>query len=369
MVAFEEAVSVYDELAKGERRSLAAIFRYAEAPARAREQRLLPSAAAAPRDTLGLAVIGAGNYAKSVLLPALARQPGVARAWLVTANGASARRSAEKHGFAACGTDPETALAAPEVGLVVIATRHDSHAELASRALRAGKAVWLEKPVGLDAAQIEEVSEAARETGGFLAVGYNRRFSRHARAAAAFFAGRRSPLAIRYTVAAGAPPRGSWILDPRVGGGRIVGEACHFVDLCSFLVGTPPVSVSARRLGRDPQVDDSCVALFAFADGSLATLEYLAGAGAELSKERFEVSCEGRSARCENFRTTRLSGRAPLRTFNQDKGQATAIAEVVAAVRAGRPSPFPLAHVTGVSHACFALLASLESGRSEEIPA
>ncbi len=250
----------------------------------------------------------------------------------------------------------------------MIATRHDSHAALASRALRAGKAVWLEKPVGLDAEQVDEVMKAARETDGFLAVGYNRRFSVHARTIAVAFEKRSAPLAIRYSVAAGPPPRGSWILDPAVGGGRIVGEVCHFVDLCTYLVGAPPESVFARRLGRDPQVDDSVVAILGFADGSSASLDYLAMASTDLPKERFEVSAEGRTARCENFKTTHVSGAPVLRTLNQDKGQVAALNEVLAALRGGRRSPFPLAHVAGVSHACFALLASLESGRAESVP-
>ena len=363
---FEEAVTVYEELARGERRSLAAIFRYTETPTRSREQRV---AAPPPveRESVGVAFVGAGNYAKSVLLPALAARPEARRVQLVTASGASARRSAEKFGFALCGTDPDAVFANGEVDLVVIATRHDSHAALASRALRAGKSVWLEKPVGLTAGEVEEVLAAARETGGFLAVGYNRRFSPHARAVAAAFESRRSPLAIRYSVAAGPPPRGSWILDPAVGGGRILGEVCHFIDLFTYLVGAPPESVFARSLGRDPQVDDSVMALLGFQDGSTAMLEYLASAASDLPKERFEVSAEGRTLRCENFKTTHLSGGRRLRTLNQDKGQAVAVAEVLAAVRAGRPSPFPLAQIAGVSHACFALLASLESGRAERV--
>jgi predicted dehydrogenase/threonine dehydrogenase-like Zn-dependent dehydrogenase len=364
---FEEAVSVYEDLAQGQRRSLAAIFRYAETPSSARELRVAARAAAAARESIGVGFVGAGNYAKSVLLPALAARSEARRERLVTAGGASARRSAEKFGFAVCGTDPEAVFTAPEVDLVVIATRHDSHASLACRALRAGKAVWLEKPVGLSPQEVDDVMQAAQETGGFLAVGYNRRFSPHTRAVAAAFEARRAPLAIRYSVAAGAPPRGSWILDPRVGGGRVVGEVCHFVDLCTHLVGAPPENVYARRLGRDPQVDDSLVALFGFADGSVATLEYLAAAAAELPKERFEVSCAGRTARCDNFKTTWISGSRRLRTLNQDKGQAAALAEVLAALRAGRPSPFALAQVAGVSHACFALLASLESGSREAV--
>jgi predicted dehydrogenase/threonine dehydrogenase-like Zn-dependent dehydrogenase len=363
---FEEAATVYEELAKGERRSLAAIFRYAGTPARSREQRVAASSPVT-RDSVGVAFVGAGNYAKSVLLPALAARPEARRVQLVTASGPSARRSAEKFGFALCGTDPDAVFADPEVDLVVIATRHDSHAEIATRALRAGKAVWLEKPVGISPDEVDAVLAAARETGGFLAVGYNRRFSTHARAVAEAFAGRRAPLAIHYSVAAGPPPRGTWILDPAVGGGRILGEVCHFVDLCSFLVGAPPASVFARALARDPQVDDSVMAILGFPDGSTAQLAYLASTAPDLPKERFEVSAEGRTARCENFKTTQLSGARALRTLNQDKGQAAAVAEVLAAVRQGRPSPFSLAELAGVSRACFALLASLESGRAEEV--
>ncbi len=363
---FEEAVSVYEDLAQGTRRSLAAIFRYSEAPSRAREQRI-KALAPASRDTIGVAFVGAGNYAKAVLLPALAASSGTRRVQLVTANGASARVSAEKFGFALCGTDADAVFASDEVDLVVIATRHDSHAALASRALRAGKAVWLEKPVGLDAEQVDAVFSAARESGSFLTVGYNRRFSAHSRAIAAAFGKRSAPLAIHYSVAAGPPPRGSWILDPAVGGGRVIGEVCHFIDLCTYLVGAPPTSVFARRLGRDPQVDDSVVALLGFADGSNASLEYLSMASTDLPKERFEVSAEGRTARCENFKTTHVSGASALRTVNQDKGQVTALREVLAALRGGQPSPFPLAQLEGVSHACFALLASLESGRVEPV--
>ena len=366
-VPFEDAERTYEELAKGERRSLSIVLRYAAEPSPARTLELAPPPPAAPRDEVGVAFLGAGNYGKAVLLPALARCKGVRNRALVTSSGASSRRTAEKFGFAACGTDPEAVLASPEVDLVFVATRHDSHAELAARALRAGKAVWLEKPVGLTRDAVEEVVAAARESGSFLTVGYNRRFSAHARAAREAFAGREGPLAIRYTVAAGAPPAGTWITDPQVGGGRVLGEVCHFVDLCGYLLGTPPASVFARALGRDPEADDSLVALLGFADGSTATIEYLARASAELPKERFEISGEGRTVACENFRQTQLGGGKRVRTLNQDKGQATAVAEEIDAVRAGRPSPLSLEEIAAVSHATFAMLESLGSGQAVRI--
>jgi predicted dehydrogenase/threonine dehydrogenase-like Zn-dependent dehydrogenase len=369
VVPFESAADVYEALARGERRSLAVVFRYA---ADATREPTLPLTAArseppgkrARGGVPGIAFLGAGSYAKSVLLPALGRQKNTHRVALVTATGASARRTAEKFGFARCGTDPETVFSDPNVQLIFVATRHDSHAELAARGLRAGKAIWLEKPIGLTAEEVEKVVAAAEEANGFLTVGYNRRFSPHARAVRETFEGRQGPLAIRYAVSAGRPPRNSWITEPDVGGGRIIGEVCHFVDLCTYLVGEPPQRVSAHSLGRDPETDDSVVALLAFRDGSAATIEYLAHASPRLPKERFEASGEGRTAVCENFKLTRITGRRRLRTISQDKGQATAVSAVLEAVRKSQPSPFSLEEIRRVSHATFAILEAVR-GRCE----
>jgi predicted dehydrogenase len=366
-VPFEEAERAYDELARGERRSLSIVFRYAPEPEPERSLPLSPPARAPREGSLGVAFVGAGNYARGVLLPALARCEGARPVALVTATGPSARRTGERFHFSSCGTDPAAALDDPAVGLVFVATRHDSHAALAAEVLRRGKAVWLEKPVGLTPEQVDDVLAVAAKTGGFLTVGYNRRFSAHARAARDAFAARQGPLAIRYTVAAGPTPSGTWITDPAVGGGRIVGELCHFVDLCTFWVGAPPVTVSARALGRDPERDDSVMALLGFADGSAAAIEYLARASGSLPKERFELSGDGRTARGENFRRTEVLGGPRVRTWNQDKGQAAAVAEVVAAVRAGKPSPFTLAELAGVSRATFAVLGSIQTGQVVEV--
>jgi predicted dehydrogenase/threonine dehydrogenase-like Zn-dependent dehydrogenase len=365
---FAGAERAYEDLAKGELGALALVFRYDASALVTRSVELTRAArsvatpGSGPGSDVGVAFLGAGNYAKGVLLPAVDAAGGVRKVAISTATGPSARRTAERHGFARCTTESGEVLADPSVDLVFVATQHASHAALAARALRAGKAVWLEKPAAITPEQLAELEAALAETRGFLALGFNRRFSPHARRVREAFAARRGPLAIAYTVAAGPTPGGTWHTDPAVGGGRVIGEVCHFVDLCSFLVGASPVSVFATALGRDPETDDSLHAVLRYPDGSSALIQYLAHASAALPKERFEASADGRTAQCDNFRRTTVHGGRGLRTWNQDKGQRSAVHEVLAAVRAGAPSPFAWREVAATTRATFAMLESVRSG-------
>ncbi len=361
VVDFADAENAYEALAKGERRNLAIIFRYGGAPDQGRSLELKKPAARVDGD-LGVAFVGAGNYAKAQLLPALGRAQKLRRVSIVTATGPSALRTSEKFGFASCGTDPAEIFENDAVDLVFIATQHDSHAALARDALRAGKAVWLEKPIGLDSASVQALVATARETNGFLSVGYNRRFSPHAKHIREAFAKRREPMALQYTIAAGATPSGSWITDAKTGGGRIVGECCHFVDLCIYLVGELPTSVYARALGRDPERDDSMVATISFGDGSVATLQYLANASSELPKERCEVSAEGKTASLDNFRVSRVMGERSFKTLNQNKGQQEAVLRVLEACRSGADSPIGLEELAANSETTFGMLESMRTG-------
>jgi len=341
---------------------------FAEAErAYARTLALKSKAVGTARDEVGVAFLGAGNYARGILLPAVNRCRGVRKRAIVTATGPSSRNTAEKFGYETCGTDPAAVFEDPDVHLAFIATQHDSHARLAEEALRAGKAVWLEKPAALDEAQLDSLAAAVQETGGFLTVGYNRRFSPHTRAVQRAFANRQGPMSIHYTVAAGATPGGTWQTDPAGGGGRIIGEGCHFIDLCLYLVGALPISVYGRCLGRNPETEDSTVAILGFADGSTATISYLANASSELPKERWEVSADGKTAICDNFRTTRILGGETVKTVSQDKGQATAVREVIDAVRAGDASPLPLEAIVAVTRATFAINESARTGQAVEI--
>ena len=356
---FSEALDAYETPARGRNPGIAALFRY-DVRAQRRSTLEMPRPARAPLDTVGVGFIGAGNYSKSVLLPALESAGDHRRVALATATGASARRTAERYGFAGCGTDPAALITNPDVDLVFVTTPHDRHAELATQALEQGKAVWLEKPAALTPEELEALVQAA--AGGFLMVGFNRRFSAHARAIHGAFARRSGPLSIRYTVAAGVPPKGTWILDPQVGGGRVIGESCHFVDLCQYLVGYPPETVYARALSRNQEADDSVVSTIGYSDGSTAVIEYLAHTNPELPKERFEVSGGGITAHCENFRETRMNQRRDLRTFNQDKGQATALKETLEAVRSSGPSPIPLHEIEATTRLTFAIGESIRTG-------
>lgn len=363
-VDFEEALSTYEGLANGKLGFLAALFRYdISSPILRSVPMASPSRSEVPRQSVGVGFLGAGNYGKGVLLPALAECAGVRREHIATATGASARRTAEKFGFASCTTDPLAVISDPKVDLVFVATRHDSHAPLAIEALRAGKAVWLEKPAALTSEDVDLLAATIQDRGGFIVVGYNRRFSSHSRAIRQAFLTRQGPMAIHYTIAAGPPPRGTWIMDPVEGGGRIVGEVCHFVDLCTYLVGAPPTSVYARSLSHNVDADDSVVALLGFSDGSCASIEYLSRASGDLPKERFEVSADGTTARCDNFRVTTITGRKDLRTFNQDKGQATQVSEVIEAIRTHRPGPLTILEIVSVSKATFGILESIATAK------
>lgn len=355
-VPFEEATTTYEALAKGERKALAAVFRYAEEPDRSRSRAVGAAASRAGKDELGVAFLGAGNYAKGVLLPIVAKESKLAMRSVVTSTGPSAQRTAERFDFTRCGTDAGEIFADADVDLVFVTTQHDTHAALAEQALRANKAVWLEKPVGLSMEEVDAVVGAVEETDGFLMVGYNRRFSAHARAVREAFAKRSGPMAIQYVVAAGSTPGGTWLTDPKVGGGRVIGEVCHFVDLCTYLVGQLPTGAQANVLGRDPETDDSIVVLIGYPDGSTASISYLANASSELPKERWEAHADGKSALCDNFRVTTLPGGKQLKGLNQDKGQATAIRETLAALRRREASPIGLDEIRSTSEITISLV-------------
>lgn len=305
-------------------------------------------------DRLRVGVVGAGGFARGVLMPALRRHADFTA--VATATGVSARASALRFGAGLATTDPEEVIASPDVDAVLIATRHDSHAELAARALEAGKHVFVEKPLGLDHEEVERVEAAAREASGVLVVGFNRRFAPLAARLRDGLAGH-GPLVMNIRVNAGRLPRAHWTQDPRIGGGRIVGEGCHFVDFASFLAGGPPVGVTAAALGGGSEPDDNnVIATLRFADGTVASMTYAAYGDPALPKERVEVLSERGAGVLEDFETLQLyrGGQSEVHGSKRDKGHQAELEAFVDACRTGR-QPWPVSDMAEVMRATFAI--------------
>ena len=326
-----------------------------------------------PRESsVRVGLVGAGGYAGAVLLPHL-KSLGADFRTIATATGLSARRVGERFGFARFASDAGAVIGDAEVNLVVVATRHDTHAELAGRALARGLSVFVEKPLALTDEELDAVVAAARGSRGRLAVGFNRRFAPLAQKCMDIFADRRAPLSFVYRVNAGRLPAGHWVKDLREGGGRVVAEVCHFVDLMQFFAGAPPVRVYAEPL-RSPSDEtndeDSFFATVAFADGSAGTIAYLSEGDASLPKERVEVFGEGKTLVIEDFRAGALyrDGREErVRHPRQDKGQLGLLRATCAMVTEARPAPIPLEELAAATRATFRLRDSLRSGRPLEV--
>jgi predicted dehydrogenase len=300
-----------------------------------------------------------------VLLPELRRMSErVELRGVATASGPSAQQTMSRFGFGYASVDWRELIRDPDLDAVLVATRHDLHAEIAGEALRAGKSVLLEKPMALDEEQLSQLLATWEANPRVLQVGFNRRFSPTIRQLRAAYAGRRDPLVLQYRVNAGAVASGSWVVDPEQGGGRLVGEVCHMVDTLFFLTGAPVERVWAQPLPR-PTADDVALTL-GFADGSIGTIVYAAGGDRGMPKERLEVFGGGVSAVLDDFVSLTLfeKGRArrPGRWRTQNKGHAAELSAFVDAALRGGPSPIhPLdaAHVTRVT---FAAARSARSG-------
>lgn len=349
----EQAPAVYEELSS--RGALTALFRHENAADDDHVVHRPPLRTT--RHAPGVAVIGAGNFAKQILIPALDSND-VNLQMIVSRSGLSSVVAGRQFGFQSSTTNLDRVLDSPLVDVVFVATRHDSHPEIAVRALEAGKHVWLEKPIAVDRDGLEQVADAwraTRERGTLLTVGFNRRFAPTVVRLREELADS-GPLSLVYTVNAGPLPRDHWLRDRNVGGGRIVGEACHFVDLLRFLTGSP--IVSSHALVRP---NESATLTFQFAHGSIGTVHYFTDGHRSVPKERLEVFGNDRVLRLDNFRSLESFDDkfAPLAALKkrlrkeQDKGHAAAVAAFLDAVQRGEPSPVPFEESLEVSRAIF----------------
>lgn len=299
----------------------------------------------------GVAFIGLGNYAKGVLLPAFKKAGGQGLRTAVTASGISAYGAAESFGFERAATDPQEVFEDPKIATVFIATRHNSHAELATRALAAGKNTFVEKPLALNRDELRRVLQEAEASTGLLTVGFNRRFSPMIGEAKDALAGRTGPLNMTYRINAGFIPPDNWLHGPE-GGGRIIGEVCHFVDTLSALAGAP-VSLVCAVAPRG--VNDSIASVLQFADGSVGTILYSSLGDPAVPKERIEVLAAGTVIEIDDFRSLSITrnGRTNRKRAAQDKGQEAMLRSFLSAIAAGGPQPIPLSELAATTEATF----------------
>lgn len=314
--------------------------------------------------TVGL--IGAGNFAGATLLPAL-KAAGANLKIIASAGGLNATLLAQKFGVAQSTTDYKQVLNDPAIDLCVIATRHDSHAYLTIEALRAGKHVFVEKPLSIYADELTDIIDAHQASGRTVMVGFNRRFSPHAQKMKVLLGELQSgelPVNVVVTVNAGAVQAGSWVHDRAVGGGRILGEACHFVDLITFLTDSRVVSVCMNAMGRNPtETTDSASLLLRYENGSTGVINYFANGSNAYAKERVEVHSQGRTLVLDNFR--KLTGHG-FRGFSslsgrQDKGHAEQMKRLMKQVRGEGPGEplTPFADIVNTTQTMLGALSSL----------
>ncbi len=365
----EQSEQAYREILSGQEAPLGVLLSYGEGVAQT-EHRAIHLRARVDTESVRLGLIGAGNHVRDMLIPALKGVPETTISAVCTQRGVQAKTLGDRLGVAYCTTDYHEILADDAVNAVMIGTRHDSHGAIVLDALRAGKHVFVEKPLCLSEEELDEISalyaEKARD-GLRLAVGFNRRFSAHCDKVRAFFADRRRPLVMNYRANAGMVPAEHWVQDPTIGGARIVGEACNFVDYLQAVCGARVTSVHARCTGAaatGPSQDEAVLSL-GFADGSIGSILYAAGGDRRLAKERFEAMGDGAAVVMDDFARSefyRSGRRSVFKTRKRDKGFAAQMAQFCASVRDGAAPGMAFGDIASVTRACLRAVDSMKTG-------
>ncbi|MEO6096566.1 MAG: bi-domain-containing oxidoreductase [Fibrobacteria bacterium] len=318
-------------------------------------------------------LVGAGGFAKSILLPRLVKIPGTIIASIATATGASAKGTSEKYGIGRIFGDVPSLLQDPSTNAVLITTRHNHHAEAVLAALDAGKHVFVEKPLCIREEELLEIRNRyeAMVSRPVLTVGFNRRFSSHAVELRKWIEGSGEMPVIRYRINAGYIPGNHWTQDPEIGGGRIIGEACHFLDLCAFLAGAPAEEVFAASLETpgEYRTDNVCITV-KHANGARSSIDYLANGDPACAKERIEVFCGRGLAESEDFRVTTFHKGGKRRKFKSsgiEKGFEAELLAFCEAVKGRVPEPIPFSSLVNTTLATFRILESISTGSAMKV--
>ena len=375
---FDDALKAYDIITgKTQDRYLAILLKYnvekqLESKVLLSDVKSTKSGKSTVGSQVNIGVIGAGNFARSVLLPTLGKIKTARVKCVATATGLTAAHVGKKSGCDYVTSDYKEVIDDPDIHAIIVATRHNLHSGIAIEGINKGKYVFVEKPMAISEQQLKQVVEAWESSGGNIAVGFNRRFAPLARRIKDHFRDRMYPLAINYRVNAGAIPGDSWIQDPEEGGGRVIGEVCHFVDFLQYMAGCYPRRVYAEILQNDNQAMDTAdniSIVISFTDGSVGTINYLANGDSRFPKERIEIFGGGSVGVIDDFRHAEIisGGKRRRSSQHQDKGHSSELQEFVDAVKNGRQVAVDFKEVISVTRTTFKILASVKSGLPEEI--
>lgn len=364
-----QAAQAYEVITgKKKEKFLGVLLTYPESKKKEESRIVFPFTASRSTDGVKLGVLGAGMFANSVLLPSIQKAGDIQLVGIASSGGLHAQHTGKKFGFQYATSNDDEIISDPNVNTVAILTRHDTHAELVVRALKAGKHVFVEKPLAINSDQLAAISRQLKKTDQcILTTGFNRRFSPLTQSLVSFFLHRNEPMHIHYRVNAGAIPLNHWTQDPEIGGGRIIGEGCHFVDFVTFLVGAAPVSVSAHALPDNGKYREDNVSMtFTFPDGSIGVVDYLANGDKSFPKERIEVFCGGKIAVLDDFVSlqTVKDGKRKVERGVQNKGWVDEWKVFAKCIREGGEPPIPYEHLIGVTRST---IAAVESLRRQEI--
>ncbi|HIJ83749.1 MAG TPA: Gfo/Idh/MocA family oxidoreductase, partial [Magnetococcales bacterium] len=370
----ERAAEAYDMINANSTPYVGIVLTYGEAVSL--EQKIVRrDASIASVAAIKVGFVGAGSFAQNYLIPPLKKHPQVQLVGVATSKGLTARNTADKFAFGYCSTDASELIRDAGINTVVIATRHNLHARFLIEALKAGKHVFVEKPLAVNEEQLTAVAQALEEHPGMLMVGFNRRFAPFVEKIDAFFSNRSGPLVINYRVNAGFLPADHWA-NTEEGGGRIVGEVCHFIDLFQFLAKSPPVRVHAD-CARDAvsskplELTDNLSVIVTFQDGSMANLVYTSLGDLSFPRERMEVYCGQSIAVLDNFKKLRLVRKGKGEDFNlfsRDMGINKEMATFIDALMSQNPqSPIPPQELCLTTLCTFKILEAIRTGKPQEI--
>ena len=359
----EKGTKAYDIITgKKKEPFLGVLITYPEGKIKEETKILFPSVVHRQSSVVKLGVLGAGLYANATLLPVIKNNRNFELVGIASSGGLHAQHSGKKFGFKYATSSEDEIINDKNINSVAILTRHDSHANLVVKALKAGKNVFVEKPLAINSSQLSAIIKQLKAKSQLLlTVGFNRRFALLAQTLASFLSPRTEALHAHYRVNAGYLPPTHWTQYPDIGG-RIIGEACHFIDFITFLVGDAPVSVNAHALPNGGKYSEDNVSMtFTFPDGSIGVIDYLANGDRSFPKERVEVFCGGRIAILDDFVSLQMveDGKKKEIKATQDKGWKNEMEAFTKAIREGGEPPIPYEQLIGVTKSTFAAMESL----------